>query len=85
MAGLPGNDPSEEELASAVMEYFAQHPQAMDTLAGITEWWLPASETRANLDVMRKVLDGLVERGLLERIGSGDRAHYRLKKSMLDA
>jgi predicted transcriptional regulator of viral defense system len=32
---------------------------------------------------MRRVLDQLVERGLLERIGQGNYAHYRLKADEL--
>jgi Fe2+ or Zn2+ uptake regulation protein len=73
-------DQYEAELANAVMGYLAQHPHAMDTVEGIAEWWV-TPKTKVDLEVMRKVLDALTERGLLERIGSGDRSHYRLKRS----
>lgn len=81
MANPPGKDRYEADLAEAVMEYLAQHPLAMDTAAGIAEWWLPSMRATADLVAMRKVLDQLCDRGLLERIGSGEHAHYRLKKT----
>jgi hypothetical protein len=80
MAGPPGGDRYEVELAAAVMEYLTRHPQAMDTVAGIAEWWLPETEIRGDLRVMRRVLDRLAEQSLLERIGAGANPHYRLKK-----
>ena len=77
----PVNDEQQEaEMTEFVMAYFAQHPRAMDSAAGIVEWWMP-EKIRPDQDAMRKVLDRLTQRGILERIGSGEYAHYRLKSS----
>jgi hypothetical protein len=62
------------------MGYVASHPQAMDTAEGIVAWWIPGIVERVDIDVMQRVLDRLREAGVLERIGAGDRAHYRLRK-----
>lgn len=68
----------EAKTAKMVMDYFAQRARAMDTLAGIMDWWLPQD---IDLETMQRVLDRLTEQGSLERIGSGEHAHYRLKSS----
>lgn len=62
------------------MDYVASHPQAMDTVEGIVAWWIPGIAERVDLDVMQRVLDSLVATGVLEKIGAGNRAHYRLRK-----
>jgi len=80
MAGWSGGDWSDAEIASAIMEYLNRHPQAMDTDAGILEWWLSSMDVRAALPSVRKVLDDLAGRGWLEKVGIGEQAHYRLKK-----
>jgi hypothetical protein len=74
-----GSKSLEEAITELVTAYFVQHPRAMDTAAGIVEWWMPANKIRADPQTMEKVLDRLTEQGLLERIGSGEYAHYRLK------
>jgi hypothetical protein len=80
MAVGSGGDWSDAELASAIMEYLNLHPRAMDTDAGILEWWLADRDVRAALPSVRRVLDDLVGRGLLEKVGIGEQAHYRLNK-----
>jgi hypothetical protein len=76
----PIEDRYEVELANAVMEYLARNPQAMDTVEGIAEWWV-TPETKVDLRVMRRVLDRLAGRGMLEKIGGENRSHYRLRRS----
>jgi hypothetical protein len=39
----------EAELATAVMHYLRDHPQAMDSAQGIAEWWVKPQ--RAGLDM----------------------------------
>ena len=34
------SDELDQELATAVQAYLADHPAAMDTPEGIAEWWL---------------------------------------------
>jgi Fe2+ or Zn2+ uptake regulation protein len=71
----------ETEITEILVEYFAQHPRAMDTAGGILEWWIPAEKIRADIETVRRILDRLSEQGVLERMGSGEYAHYRLKSA----
>lgn len=71
--------PHEEELAEVVLQYLAEHPHAMDTLKGIAEWWIMRQQVRVNVNALARVLRQLTERGLLEEIGTGESARYRLK------
>jgi Fe2+ or Zn2+ uptake regulation protein len=76
------SDESEREnrLADAVMNYLNEHPDATDTLEGIAEWWILRQKVRVDFETLARALKRMTERGLLERIGSGERARYRLKK-----
>jgi hypothetical protein len=67
-------------LASSVIAYLKQHPQAMDTVRGIAEWWVPPGGAPIDLTEMREVLEELRRRGVLEQIDAGEHTHYRLKK-----
>jgi len=69
----------EPELETAVRHYLAEHPEAMDTIEGIAEWWLMRERIRVDLAALTRTLRRLTEEGLLERIGGGDGARYRLK------
>jgi hypothetical protein len=67
----------EADLSNAIREYIAAHPHAMDTLEGIAEWWMGASARCADFETLARVLERLVQQGLLEEIGSGPRKLYR--------
>jgi predicted transcriptional regulator of viral defense system len=69
----------EAKITGLLMEYFAQHPRAMDTAEGVVEWWIPAERIRTDAEAVHRILERLTEQGVLERIGSGEYAHYRLK------
>jgi hypothetical protein len=71
-----------KSLASAVIAYLKQHPQAMDTVSGIAEWWVPPGGAPIDLTEMRKVLEELTRRGVLEQIDAGEHTHYRLKRGV---
>jgi hypothetical protein len=52
----------------------------MDTAAGVTDWWLARQHVRVQVEAVIRVLNALVERGELERIGSAEQERYRLKR-----
>lgn len=58
-------DGERQEAEMTEFFYFAQHSLAMDTVAGIVEWWMP-DKIRPDQEAMRKVLDRLTERGIPE-------------------
>jgi Fe2+ or Zn2+ uptake regulation protein len=70
----------EAELEDVIRSYLTEHPQAMDTTEGIAEWWVMRQRVRADLETLVRVLQRLTDQGVLEQIGSGDNARYRLKK-----
>lgn len=70
----------EKELEKAIKMYLAEHPQAMDTLEGISEWWLMRQHIRIEVTTVRKAISRLVKDDVLEEIGTGEKARYRLKK-----
>ena len=65
-------------LEAEVLAYLAEHPQAMDTLGGIAEWWLERQRIRVDVDSLASVLQRLVERGTLQQVGDGKDPLYRL-------
>jgi len=71
---------SEAELRCAVQEYLAEHPYAMDTPEGIAEWWLQHRERRIEFGLLTRVLDDLVEAGVLEKVCGGSETMYRSKR-----
>jgi hypothetical protein len=81
----PHNQPrpvtlSEDELAEAILSYLADHPQAMDTLDGIAEWWILRQRVTIEVNRVARVLGRLTEQGLLECLGTGPGRRYRLKR-----
>jgi len=78
----PVNKPSRDaELAEALMEYLAEFPEAMDNIKGIAEWWVMRRKIRIDVEDLTRVLARLTDQGVLERTGTGEDAHYRLKKN----
>lgn len=69
----------EDEVAADILGYLAEHPQAMDTLEGIAEWWLMRRHIRMNVTMLAQVLRRLTERGVLEELGTPENPRYRLK------
>lgn len=69
----------EQEITEAILEYFAEHPNASDTLEGIAEWWIMRQQVRVEIEALAKVLRQLTGAGLLEKIGRGSQALYHLK------
>ena len=73
------NRKREQEMAETILSYLNEHAEASDTLEGIAEWWIRRERIRVEVDSLRKVLGQLTQNGLLERIGAGENAVYRLK------
>ncbi len=70
---------NDEEVAESILAYLAEHPQAMDTVEGIAQWWIMRQQVRVNVTTLARVLQGLADKGLLEQIGDGEQRRYRLK------
>jgi len=53
------------EIEEAVLGYLHAHPNAADTLDGITRWWLPTQRYVNALSRIDTVLQRLVDQGAL--------------------
>jgi DNA-binding IclR family transcriptional regulator len=74
-----GSHVNDEEVAESILAYLAEHPQAMDSVEGIAQWWIMRQQVRVNVTTLARVLQGLADKGLLEQIGDGEQRRYRLK------
>lgn len=76
---MPGDD--DARVKAAVLAYLAECPNATDTRAAVAEWWLMREQVRTQIEAVTRALDALVAEGVLEVIGIGDEARYRMKRS----
>ena len=60
-----------------ILAYFADHPQAQDTVEGIVEWWLLEQRIKRATTQVKAVLAQLVAEGLvIPRDGTAGRVYY---------
>jgi len=78
---LPLDD---DQLRAAVLSYVAEHPDAMDTLDGIADWWIARQQIRVNVHRLGSVLEDLVRGGSLESVDVAGERMYRLAQSQRD-
>lgn len=70
----------DSELYRAVIAYLDEHPEAMDTLEGIAEWWVMRQSIRNTVTNVAFVVRQLVDEGLLEEVGPRERPCFRLRR-----
>lgn len=74
---IPGRPVADEILA-----YLIKHPQAQDTLEGITEWWLLEQRIRSAVAEVDGALRGLVANDLMVARQCADgRTYYGLNQT----
>jgi Fe2+ or Zn2+ uptake regulation protein len=62
------NSSSQHALVDAILEYLVNHPQAADSVDGVTRWWLARNGSAPARAEVERALATLVERGLLRRV-----------------
>lgn len=62
------------------MGYLAEHPQAMDNVQGIAEWWMMRQQVRVDVKTLVRVLQQLVDQGLIEKVDSPNGPLYHLRR-----
>jgi DNA-binding transcriptional ArsR family regulator len=72
------SEPS-DRTAAAILAYLLDHPFAMDTAQGITEWWVLRQQIRVEVAAVMTALEKLTEQGTLEVLGEGEDKYYRLR------
>jgi hypothetical protein len=78
--GESGTKKHAADLARAVMRYLGEHPQAMDNVEGIAEWWVMCQPFHVDVDTLAQVLRQLADEGRLERVDSAKGPLYRLRR-----
>jgi hypothetical protein len=62
------------------VNYLEEHPDAMDTIEGIAEFWVLRSLIRVEVNTLVRVLSQLTEQGVIEEVTQGKHSSYRLRK-----
>jgi len=72
---------SGQPIANEILAYLVNHPEAQDTLEGITEWWLLEQRIRHAVAEVDKVLHDLAAHDLLVTRQCADgRIYYGLNR-----
>src|SRR5215510_1404482 len=68
-----------EQLASEILQYLIDNPNAQDTLDGIVTWWLLERTIRRRTVLVKEVLDNLVaDRLVIAQKGADSQTHYKI-------
>ncbi len=66
------------EISQEILEYLRKHPDASDTLEGITEWWLLNQRISYEMKRVKAAISNLIEEGWVVEVGGkGVTARYR--------
>jgi Fe2+ or Zn2+ uptake regulation protein len=60
------------EIQTILLGYLEDHPKALDTAAGIQQWWLLRRISQYSVDRVQRALDQLVETGFIQAVVLGD-------------
>ena len=67
------------EIQAILLGYLEDHPNALDTAAGIQQWWLTRRLSQYSVDRVQSALDQLVETGFIQAVVLDDgRSAYGL-------
>ena len=70
---------TDEALEEAVLGYLREHPDAMDSLEAVAEWWVMRRVVRVEVEAVQRVLQRLTRAGVLEVVIAGGQPCYRLR------
>lgn len=71
-----------EEVARRIMNYLQKHPDAGDTLEGISKWWVKLERVDESVDNVSVALEELVKkRKIKKREIKGGSLIYRIPKN----
>lgn len=70
---------SDDRIAAQILHYLKKHPEAKDTLEGITEWWIEKQLIEESVESVARGLSQLCAKGLLkEEKVIGKNSFYKL-------
>lgn len=69
------------EIASRILNYLRQNPEAQDTFEGIVNWWLPDQQHQQSRARIKEALERLLRAGLIsEHKGTDGQISYRVMR-----
>jgi len=70
---------TKNNIAEEILNYLLKHPDANDTLEGITEWWLLNQKISYEMKRVKAAVKKLVQEGwIIENKGKNSTVRYRL-------
>jgi Fe2+ or Zn2+ uptake regulation protein len=73
--------PEKADIAYAILDYLAAHPEAQDTFEGILQWWLLEQKIKYQKTMVKKTLEELVKAGfIIERRIENSLNSYRINQ-----
>ncbi len=60
------NDSDVKKIAEYIVSYLNNHPNAADTIEGISEWWLLKHQTEITITLVQQALDSLVSKTVVK-------------------
>jgi hypothetical protein len=71
-------------VSDAILRYFAEHPDAADSVTGIEQWWLPGEGVHVEAGELHAALDWLVEHGRVRRarLPDGTEVYSRVRSCL---
>ena len=78
--GEEHDGPEHDRLCEELLGYLREHPNAMDTLHGIADWWISRQRLREHVERIARALRTLESRELIERVGSEERPLFKLRR-----
>jgi Fe2+ or Zn2+ uptake regulation protein len=73
---------NDTKIAEEIIDYLQEHPEAADTLEGITTWWVQSQTVRESVDTVYQALKELKAAGLvIERRDADGKTLYFLSCS----
>ena len=71
-------------LRQAVLNYLEEHPDAMEAVDGIAEWWIARGQIRVEVEALRRVLKELTDSGVLKEMRVTGETYYRLARKKVN-
>ncbi len=82
MKDLPPFKPEYLQVVNEILTYLAENPRAEDSLDGIIQWWLTDHKILYQTNLVKEVVNDLVNRGILiARENRGPLVQYRLNSN----
>ncbi len=69
---------NQKTIASLILSYLVKHPEAMDTVEGITRWWLLRERIDQSLETVTTTLEFLQQQDFVQVQEISDSHFYKL-------